>query len=44
MTMEMEEAHSKGKILRRSKGVGTVTPRMIEERAREVSRETLRPF
>jgi hypothetical protein len=38
MTMEMEEAHSKGKILRRNEGVGTVTPRMIEEQAREIAR------
>jgi hypothetical protein len=35
MTMEMEEAHSKGKILRRSEGVGTVAPRMIEGQAHE---------
>jgi len=33
----MEEPHSKGKILRRTEGVGTVTPQMIEERAREMA-------
>jgi hypothetical protein len=35
--MTMEEPHSKGKILRRTEGVGTVTPQMIEERAREIA-------
>jgi hypothetical protein len=35
--MTMEEAHSKGKIHRRTEGVGTVTPQMIEERVREIA-------
>jgi hypothetical protein len=34
----MDEIHSRGKILRGSEGVGTVTPQMIEERAREIAR------
>jgi hypothetical protein len=45
--MTMEEAHSKGKILRRSEGGATVTPQIIEKRAREnaLSRAgTLRPY
>jgi hypothetical protein len=32
------KAHPRGKILRRSEGIGTVTQQMIEERAREVAR------
>lgn len=36
--MTMNELHSRGKILRRSEGIGTVTPQMIEERAREIAR------
>ena len=35
--MTMEEPHSKGKILRGTEGLGTVTPQMIEERAREIA-------
>ena len=34
----MDETHSTGKILRGSEGIGTVTPQMIEERAREIAR------
>jgi hypothetical protein len=34
----MDETHSTGKILRGSEGVGTVTPQIIEERAREIAR------
>ena len=34
----MDETHSKGKILRGTKGIGTVTPQMIHERAREIAR------
>jgi hypothetical protein len=34
----MDEIHSRGKILRGSEGVGTVTPQMIDERAREIAR------
>jgi hypothetical protein len=37
MTM-MDETHSRGKIVRGTEGLGTVTPRMIEERAREIAR------
>jgi hypothetical protein len=36
--MAMDKAHSKGKILRGSEGVGMVTSQMIEERAREIAR------
>jgi hypothetical protein len=32
-----------GKILRGTKGIGTVTPQMIEERAREIARGDGRP-
>ena len=34
----MDELHSRGKILRGTEGIGTVTPQMIEERARENAR------
>lgn len=34
----MDEEHSTGKILRGTEGIGTVTPEMIEERAREIAR------
>ena len=37
MTM-MDETHFKGKIVRGTEGLGTVTPRMIEERAQEIAR------
>ena len=37
MTM-MDEAHSRGKILRGTEGLGTVTQQMIEERAYEIAR------
>ena len=37
MTM-MNETHSRGKIVRGTEGLGTVTPRMIEERAHEIAR------
>ena len=37
MTM-MNETHSRGKIVRGTEGLGTVTPQMIEERAREIAR------
>ena len=37
MTM-MDETHSRGKIVRGTEGIGTVTPQMIEERAREIAR------
>ena len=33
----MDEIHSRGKILRGTEGIGTVTPHMIEERAREIA-------
>jgi hypothetical protein len=33
-----EEESGKGKILRGTKGIGNVTPEMIEERAREIAR------
>ena len=36
--MAIYDAHSQGKILRGSEGVGTVTPQMLEERAREIAR------
>ena len=36
--MAIDDAHSQGKILRGSEGVGTVTPQMLEERAREIAR------
>ena len=35
--MKMDETHSK-KILRGTKGIGTVTAQMIQERAREIAR------
>ena len=35
--MIMDEAHSRGKIVQRTKGIGTVTLQMIEERAREIA-------
>jgi hypothetical protein len=34
----MNEAQPRGKILRGTEGLGTVTPKMIEERAREIAR------
>jgi hypothetical protein len=34
----MDEAQPKGKILRGTEGIGTVTPEMLEERAREIAR------
>jgi hypothetical protein len=34
----MNEAKPTGKILRGTEGVGTVTPQMLEERAREIAR------
>ena len=34
----MDETHFKGKIVRGTEGLGTVTPRMIEERAQEIAR------
>ena len=34
----MDEAHSKGKILRGTEGLGTVTQQMIEKRAGEIAR------
>ena len=34
----MDEAQPRRKILRGTEGVGTVTPQMIEERAREIAR------
>ncbi len=33
-----DKTHSMGKILRKTEGVGTVTPQMIEQRAREIAR------
>jgi len=36
--MTMNELHSRGKIVQRTKGIGTVTPQMIEERAHEIAR------
>ena len=33
----MDETHSRGKIVRGTEGLGTVTPQMIEERAREIA-------
>ncbi len=36
--MTMNDAHSKGKIVRGTKGLGTLTPHVIEERAREIAR------
>src|SRR4030095_9920231 len=38
LTTAMNEAQPTGKILRGSEGLGTVTPEMIEERARELAR------
>ena len=34
----MDETHSRGKILRGTEGLGTVTQQMIEERAYEIAR------
>ena len=34
----MDETHSRGKIVRGTEGLGTVTPQMIEERAHEIAR------
>jgi hypothetical protein len=34
----MDGAHSRGKIVRGTEGLGTVTPQMIEERAHEIAR------
>ncbi|MGE5212406.1 MAG: hypothetical protein ACM3NN_01800 [Nitrospirota bacterium] len=34
----MDETRSRGKIVRGSDGLGTVTPEMIEDRAREIAR------
>jgi hypothetical protein len=34
----MDEASPKGKILRGTEGLGTVTPQLVEERAREIAR------
>jgi hypothetical protein len=34
----MSETHFTGKILRKTEGLGTVMPQMIEERAREIAR------
>jgi hypothetical protein len=34
----MNETHSKAKIVRGIEGLGTITPQMIEERAREIAR------
>jgi hypothetical protein len=34
----MDEVQPKGKILRGTEGIGTVTPEMIEERSREIAR------
>jgi hypothetical protein len=34
----MDETRSRGKILRGTKGIGMVTPQMIEERSREIAR------
>jgi hypothetical protein len=36
--MTMDESYSKGKILRGTEGLGTVTQQMIEKRAREIAR------
>ena len=33
----MNELHSRGKIVRGTEGMGTVTPQMFEERAREIA-------
>ena len=34
----MDEKQFKGKILRGTEGIGTVTPQMIEKRAQEIAR------
>ena len=34
----MDETHSRGKILRGTEGLGTVTQQMIEQRAQEIAR------
>ena len=34
----MNETHPKGKILRGTEGIGTITPEMLEERAQEIAR------
>ena len=36
--MTMDEEYSGGKIVRGTEGLGTVTPQLIEERAREIAR------
>ena len=33
----MDGTHTAGKIVRKTEGLGTVTPQMIEERAREIA-------
>jgi hypothetical protein len=33
----MDEAQLRGKILRGTEGIGTVTPQMVEQRAREIA-------
>ena len=38
MEETMDESQQRGKIVRGTEGVGTVTPQMIEERAREIAR------
>jgi len=35
--MKMDKTHSKGKIVRGTRGIGAVTPLTIEERAREIA-------
>jgi hypothetical protein len=34
----MDETHFRGKIVRGTEGLGTVTPEMVEERAHEIAR------
>jgi hypothetical protein len=34
----MDVRNSRGKILRGTEGIGTVTPQMVEERSREIAR------
>ena len=36
--MAMDETYSEGKILRGTEGLGTLSPQMLEERAREIAR------
>ena len=38
----MDETRQRGKILRGTAGIGTVTPQMVEERAREIARSDSR--